>query len=86
MATKENDMAVKEQTITDRYALYCGDSCDVLKTLPEKSIDFSMFSPPFADLYCYSDNPADLGNCRTYDEFFTHFAFIISELYRLILS
>ncbi len=77
-------MAVKEQTITDRYALYCGDSCDVLKTLPEKSIDFSMFSPPFADLYCYSDNPADLGNCRTYDEFFTHFAFIISELYRLI--
>ena len=51
-------MAVKEQTITDGYALYCGDSCDVLKTLPEKSIDFSMFSPPFADLYCYSDNPA----------------------------
>jgi hypothetical protein len=85
MATKkEYDMAVKEQAITDRYALYCGDSCDVLKMLPEKSIDFSIFSPPFADLYCYSDKPADLGNCRTYEEFFTHFAFIISELYRLI--
>lgn len=54
-------MSVREQTITDRYALYNGDSCEVLHSLPEASIDFSVFSPPFADLYCYSDNPADHG-------------------------
>ena len=66
-------MAVMEQTITERYALYCGDSCEVLKTLPESSVDMTLFSPPFADLYCYSDNPADLGNCRNYSEFFEIF-------------
>ena len=76
-------MAVKDQTIEKDYALYNGDSCEVLRTLPEDKIDFSIFSPPFADLYCYSDNPADLGNCRSYDEFFVHFGFIISELARI---
>lgn len=77
-------MAVRDQVITDRYAIYNGDACEVLKTMPSASIDLSVFSPPFADLYCYSDNPADLGNCRTYDEFFQHFGFIIHELARVI--
>jgi DNA modification methylase len=76
-------MAVKEQIISDKYAIYNGDSTEVLKSLPDEKVDFSIFSPPFADLYCYSDNPADLGNCRSYDEFFGHFGFIISELARL---
>ena len=77
-------MAVKDQVIKDRYAIYNGDSCVVLKTMPDNSIDFSIFSPPFADLFCYSDSPADLGNCGTYKEFFVHFGFIIKELARLI--
>lgn len=77
-------MAVNDQTITDDYALYNGDSCEVLKSLPDNSVDFSIFSPPFADLYCYSDSPNDLGNCRSYDEFFQHFGFIIAELARVI--
>ena len=77
-------MAVGHQTITDNYALYNGDSCEVLKSLPDNSADFTVFSPPFADLYCYSDRSEDLGNCRTYDEFFQHFAFIISELLRVV--
>ena len=76
-------MAVKDQVITDRYAIYNGDSCDVLTTMPDDSIDMAVFSPPFADLYCYSDNPADLGNNRTYAEFFAHFGFIIRELARV---
>jgi len=75
-------MAVKEQTITDSYAIYNGDSCEVLKDMPGGKIDLSIFSPPFADLYCYSDSPADLGNCKTYEEFFVHFGFIIEELFR----
>jgi DNA modification methylase len=76
-------MAVMDQVVTNDYALYNGDSCEVLKSLPEGKIDFSIFSPPFADLYCYSDSPADLGNCRSYEEFFVHFGFIIAELNRI---
>ena len=77
-------MAVKDQVATERYAIYNGDSCEVLKAMPAGKVDLSIFSPPFADLYCYSDSPADLGNCRTYDEFFSHFGFIIRELVRVI--
>lgn len=77
-------MDVIEQEIGERYALYNGDSCEVLKGIESESIDFSIFSPPFADLYCYSDSPADLGNCQTYGEFFEHFGFVIAELVRAI--
>lgn len=77
-------MAVMDQLVTDRYALYCGDSYEVLKTMPESSVDMVLFSPPFADLYCYSDNPADLSNCRSYEEFFSQFGFIVGELLRVI--
>lgn len=77
-------MAVIDQVVTNKYALYNGDSCEVLKSLPENSIDFSVFSPPFADLYCYSDSPNDLGNCKSYDEFLVHFGFIVHELFRTI--
>lgn len=77
-------MAVNDQVITDKYALYNGDSCEVLKSFPDAAFDYSLFSPPFADLYCYSDSPADLGNCRGYDEFFTHFRFVTRELVRVI--
>lgn len=76
-------MAVIEQKITNRYAIYNGDSCEVLKSFPDDSVDFNIFSPPFADLYCYSDNPADLGNNADYDDFFQHFGYIIRELLRL---
>jgi len=76
-------MAVKDQTITDRYALYNGDSCEVLTTLPDGCVDLSVYSPPFCGLYNYSSNERDLSNCRSYSEFFDHYAFIISELARL---
>jgi DNA modification methylase len=73
-------MAIKDQKITERYALYNGDCCEVLQTLPDNSIDFSVFSPPFADLYCYSDDARDLGNCKNYDEFFDQFRFVVNGL------
>lgn len=76
-------MAVKDQTITDRYAIYNGDSCDVLTTLPDGCVDMSVYSPPFCGLYNYSSDERDLSNCRSYSEFFDHYAFIISELARL---
>ena len=76
-------MAIREQTITDRYALYCGDSCEVLPDLPDGSIDMSIYSPPFCGLYNYSSNERDLSNCRGYDEFFEHYTFIVREMHRL---
>jgi len=73
----------KEVKEGDNYTLYLGDSCEVMKDLNSDSVDFSIFSPPFASLYTYSNSERDLGNCRNDDEFFTHFGFIINELLRI---
>ncbi len=79
-------MAVKEQTINDRYALYNGDACTVLPTLPTASISLSIYSPPFGGmLYQYSSDPADLSNSKDYKEFFRHYTFIVREIHRLTL-
>lgn len=75
-------MAVKEQVVTDDYALYLGDSCEVLPTLPDGSIHLSIYSPPFGGLYHYSSSERDLSNCRSYDEFFEHYDFIVEQLAR----
>ncbi len=72
------------QQITDRAALYHGDSCEVLAGLPDESIHYAIYSPPFASLYTYSNSERDLGNCRTREEFFEHYRFIARELYRLL--
>lgn len=77
-------MAIIDQTITKKYALYNGDCIEVMKSMPDCRVDMAVFSPPFADLYCYSDSPLDLGNSRNYDEFFTHFAFVVEQLSRII--
>lgn len=78
-------MKVKDQYITDNMALYNGDSCEVLKGIPDSSIHFSIYSPPFASLYTYSNSSRDLSNCRTQSEFYEHFEFIVSELYRALI-
>lgn len=83
-------MLVIDQKITDRYAIYNGDSVEVLPTLRDGSIHFSIYSPPFATqgggcLYHYSSSDRDLSNCRTYDEFFAHYEFIVRELHRLTM-
>lgn len=73
-----------EQVITDRYAAYHGDCVEVLKGLPDHSIGYSIFSPPFASLYTYSNSPRDMGNCRSDEEFFQHFEYLIAELRRVM--
>lgn len=78
-------MAIKDQFTNDQAAIYNGDSCEVLQMLPEGKAGMAIFSPPFADLYCYSDADADLGNCKGYDEFFRHFDFIIAGLKRCLM-
>jgi len=76
-------MAVIEKKIGERFALYNGDSCEVLPSLPAESIGLSIYSPPFAELYNYSDSPRDLSNCVSLEEFMEHYAFLIREIYRV---
>jgi DNA modification methylase len=61
-----------------------GDCIDALRKEPESSVDYSIFSPPFASLYTYSDALADMGNCRSHSEFYKHFKFCVAELYRTL--
>lgn len=77
-------MAVIDQKITDDYAIYHGDCCEVMESMPDDSVGMSVFSPPFADLYCYSSSPRDLGNSKSYDDFFEQFAIVAEHLCRLI--
>ena len=73
------------QEITDQYAIYLGDCCEVMPTLPSESIHLSVYSPPFAGLYHYSSSENDLSNCRSYEEFFEHYRFVVQELFRLTM-
>jgi DNA modification methylase len=66
------------------WTLYHGDCIEVLQGLPSQSVDYSIFSPPFASLYTYSNSPRDLGNCRTYEDFFDHFDFVVQQLARVM--
>lgn len=74
-----------DQTIESDYALYNGDCVEIARSLPDSSIHYSIFSPPFASLYTYSNSDRDMGNCRSDDEFFEHFRFLIRELYRITI-
>ena len=78
-------MAITEQLVTDQYALYHGDCLEVMPMLPGGAIHLSVYSPPFAGLYHYSSSERDLSNCRDYGEFFTHYEFVVQELYRLTM-
>jgi DNA modification methylase len=76
-------MAVKTQNITDKFALYNGDCCEVMKSLPDNCVDLSVYSPPFCGLYNYSSDPRDMSNCVSYDEFFEHYRFLVKDIHRL---
>lgn len=69
-----------------KFTAIHGDCVEEVAKLPDNSIDFSIFSPPFAELYVYSDDIRDMGNCQDYEEFFVHFQFLVKELARVIKS
>lgn len=71
------------QVVTDRYALYLADCCEVMPRLPEGAVHLSVYSPPFAGLYHYSSSPRDLSNSRDYPEFLAHYEFVVREIHRL---
>jgi DNA modification methylase len=80
-----DSIGVIDQAVTERYALYNGDSAEILKGIPDNSIHYSIFSPPFASLYTYSNSERDLGNCRTTAEFYQQFKYIVDDLYRVLM-
>lgn len=71
--------------ITDDYALYHGDCCEVLESVPDESVHLSVYSPPFGGLYHYSSSERDLSNCRNREEFFEHYAFVVREIARVTM-
>jgi len=79
-----SDVAAKRDISGHGWHLYNGDCCEVIRDIPDDSIGFSVFSPPFASLYVYSDIINDMGNCESDAEFFQHFGFLVEQLYRVI--
>jgi len=77
------DGHVIDQSAGENWQLYNGDCVEVVGGLPDESVGFSVFSPPFASLYTYSNSERDMGNCSSYDEFWHQFQFLIKELYRV---
>lgn len=75
---------VLAQESGENWSMYNGDCCCLVKSLPDESIHFSIFSPPFASLYTYSNSERDMGNCKDYAEFSEHFRYLIGELYRVL--
>ena len=76
-------MKVKDQVITDRYAIYNADCMEVLPTLEDESIDLIVNSPPFAGLYNYSSDPKDFSNCTTKEQFLDQYDYMVAEMARV---
>jgi len=68
----------------DNWAIYLADCIEIMNGLPEGLIDLSIFSPPFSDLFVYSDSERDMGNCGSHEEFMEHYAYFAKALYRAI--
>ena len=79
------EIKCKNQYEGNGFAIFNGDSCEVMKAIPDSSIHYSIFSPPFAQLYVYSNSVRDLGNCKDTTEFYEQFSYIIKELYRILI-
>lgn len=76
-------MAVNDQVITEKYAIYNGDCCEVLPEIPSNSVHLSVYSPPFCGLYNYSSSDQDMSNNVTYEGFMEHYQFLINEIARV---
>lgn len=79
------EMEILNQMVAERYGIYNGDSVEMIKNIPDESIHYTLFSPPFASLYTYSNSDRDMGNCKGDDEFYEHFKFLAKELYRVTM-
>ena len=71
---------IKDQLITEDYAIYCSDNMFVLPSFPDNSIPLSVYSPPFAGLYNYSSSPNDFSNCESREQFLNQYEYLIAEI------
>lgn len=78
-------MAVIDQVISDKFAVYNGDCVEVMQGIPDNAIHLSIYSPPFAGLYHYSSSERDLSNCDSYETFMNHYGFVVKELNRITM-
>lgn len=75
-----------ETVSNEKYMIKRGDCVQLIQEVPSESVGFSIFSPPFAELYTYSSHLEDMGNSKDYTEFLTQFGFLVNELYRVLQS
>jgi len=80
-----SSVKVENQFIGKNYIIYVGDCCKIINGIPDNSVHYQLHSPPFSQLYIYSDSISDMGNCKDDDEFFEHYKFLIPELYRILV-
>ena len=80
--TADNSICINQE-VCDDYTLFNGDSCEIIRGIPDSSVDMIIYSPPFSNLYIYSDSMADMGNCANDKEFFEHYGYLIPELLRV---
>jgi len=78
-------VAVNDQIVTERFAIYNGDCIEVMRGLPDGCVGLSIYSPPFGGLYNYSSNERDLSNCDSYEQFFEHYEFVVREKHRITM-
>lgn len=76
---------VKNQYIGENFALYNVDNVEGIKSIPDNSIHYCIYSPPFVSLFTYSNNERDIGNCTTDEEFYKHFGYLVKELFRVMM-
>jgi len=81
--TRDTCDYVEDVASGDGWTLHLGDCVEVAKRIPDNSIDYSIFSPPFASLYTYSASDRDMGNCGKPDVFMEHYAYLVAEQYRI---
>jgi DNA modification methylase len=86
--SNNKEISIREHEVqkTDNYNIQLGDCVKLIKNIPDESIGFSIFSPPFAELYTYSDELEDMGNSKNYEEFLFAFRFLVKDLFRVLWS
>src|ERR1022692_4181645 len=79
-----DDLVVMDEASGTGWQMYNGDCAEVLAALPDASVDFSVFSPPFSSTYTYSPSDRDLGNVSSNDEFFGQLSYTTEQLLRVV--
>lgn len=84
MKTTEHTINVLDEAHGKNWSLYQGDCVEIARQLPDACVDLAIYSPPFANVYTYSDSLRDMGNCENDGEFSEHYAFLVEELFRIL--